>query len=150
MLEEERWLGRYVLDGQGNPVPERDLLTWARWMETQTRILKQTDLGIWGFVSTVFLGLDHSFFFELHAKPILWETMIFGGPYDMEQYKYSSREEALAGHEEVVAKCWDAKKSGKFFYWWLVVYTKRLFKFARFIWWKLRKHELVRMTRSPK
>jgi hypothetical protein len=150
MPEEQHWLGQYMLDGQGNPVPERDLLTWARWMETGTRVLKQTDLGIWGFVSTVFLALDHNFCLGLDAKPVLWETMIFGGPYDQEQYRYSSREEALAGHEELVAKCMDARKSGKIFYWWLVVFAKRLLKFAQFIWGKLRKCKLVRITRNPK
>lgn len=29
--------GRYVLDADGNPVPEPDLMKWAEWMEKAER-----------------------------------------------------------------------------------------------------------------
>jgi len=52
-------------------------------------------------VSTVFLGLDHQFG---AGEPVLFETMVFGGEYDGEQDKYSTWEEAEAGHAEILAK----------------------------------------------
>ena len=50
-------------------------------------------------VSTIFLGLDHSW---ENNVPILWETMIFGGKEDMYQDRYTSYKEALVGHEKAV------------------------------------------------
>lgn len=47
-------------------------------------------------VSTVFLTMDHSF---SKGEPILFETMIFGGQYDDYQWRYSTYEEAEAGHQ---------------------------------------------------
>ena len=51
-------------------------------------------------VSTVFLGLDHAWGF---GPPLLFETLIFGGPYDGEMDRYSTWEQAVAGHERFVA-----------------------------------------------
>lgn len=56
-------------------------------------------------VSTVFLAMDHSWG---DGPPVLWETMVFGGPLDMYQDRYSSEEDARAGHERVVAEVRDA------------------------------------------
>lgn len=50
-------------------------------------------------VSTIFLVLDHGWD---GSGPVLWETMVFGGPDDMEQRRYSSRKAAEAGHVEAV------------------------------------------------
>ena len=58
-------------------------------------IVKQDSIGDIS-VSTIFLGLDHSFMSE---TPILWETMIFGGEFDQYMDRYSSYEDALKGHE---------------------------------------------------
>lgn len=79
-------IDRYILNEHGEPVPEPDLLTWGRWLETATlnpvtnpgaRIVERTQ--ICGFtVSTIFLGLDHRF--GADGPPILWETMIFTAP----------------------------------------------------------------------
>ena len=53
------------------------------------------------FVSTVFLVVDHGFgrYGDKKHKPVLWETMIFGGINDQYQTRYTSLEEARAGHE---------------------------------------------------
>lgn len=78
------WIGQYILDKQGNAHPEYDFLTWAKWMEDPARQLACTQFA-WGRVSTIFLGLDHNFLpmeNPLNYKPILWETMVFGGPLD--------------------------------------------------------------------
>ena len=87
----------YILE-DGNPVPCDSLFKWARWMGRNDRHLAR-DIFSDVRVSTVFLGLDHSFG---GSVPILWETMIFGGEHDQYQKRYSSKEEALAGHDEAV------------------------------------------------
>ena len=90
---------KYTLDEQGNPRPEQDLAAWAKWFETAYRIVKQQQIGA-SKVSTVFLGLDHNF--APSGPPILWETMIFGGPLDQEQDRCSgTREQAEAMHERM-------------------------------------------------
>ena len=53
-------------------------------------------------VSTVWLGIDHSFFAD--SAPIIFETMIFGGDRDQHCWRYSTEAEALDGHEYVVSQ----------------------------------------------
>ncbi len=50
-------------------------------------------------VSTVFLGLDHGYG---DGPPVLFETMVFGGPLDGEQVRYKTWEQAEAGHTAMV------------------------------------------------
>lgn len=88
----------YVLDDTGNPVVEDDLLKWCMWFETnETSVAYQIIGDI--IVSTVFLGINHQF---SDGPPILFETMIFGGPHDQYQERYTTREEALLGHEDAL------------------------------------------------
>ena len=51
-------------------------------------------------VSTVFLQLDHNW--EPAGIPVLFETMIFGGPHDQEMWRYHTWNEAKEGHDIVV------------------------------------------------
>lgn len=51
-------------------------------------------------VSTVWLGINHAFGFG--GPPIIFETMIFGGPYAEEMMRYSTEADALEGHRRVV------------------------------------------------
>ena len=53
-------------------------------------------------VSTVWLGINHNFTMESEGLPIIFETMIFGGLYNEFQIRYSTEEEAFAGHEAIV------------------------------------------------
>jgi len=92
--------GRYIYDEQGNPREEADLMKWAKWFEKADRIVAKTMVGVIE-VSTVFLGLDHSFG---GTVPILFETMVFGGPLDGEQERYATKEQAQKGHEDWVRK----------------------------------------------
>lgn len=88
----------YILK-DGVPVHEPDIKKWGLWFQTADRVLNKTKVeGV--EVSTVFLGLDHGF--DNEDLPVLWETMIFGGPHDQEEWRYTSREEAMAGHERIV------------------------------------------------
>ena len=87
----------YILEGkEAKPV---DLITWAKWFEAADRHVAKTAVNDDINVSTVFLGLDHSFGDGL---PLLYETMIFGGEHDQYQARYSTWEQAKAGHERAV------------------------------------------------
>lgn len=102
---------RYLLDENNNPYPEPDLYKWAegfdelensgrKYVGSNTYTLRGHDI----LVSTVFLGIDHSFAFGLAAQPVLFETMVFAGDIfpEMDGYteRYSTYAEAQAGHTE--------------------------------------------------
>ena len=101
----------YTLDDSGNPIPEPNVLAWARWFEKANRHLGDDTIGEVR-VSTVFLGFGFYSEFESEQgkKLFLWETMTFGPePWDNLCEKYSSREEALAGHAKWVAAVRDGR-----------------------------------------
>jgi hypothetical protein len=82
----------YILEGR-EAVPT-DLMTWARSFEKSDRIVAKTDTPN-GKVSTVFLGLNHNWG---DGPPLLFETMVFGGTLDGDMDRYSTYEQAEAGH----------------------------------------------------
>jgi len=87
--------GHYILVGR-EPVKYDDLEEWARWLEKANRIVARDKTpGV--TVSTVFLGLDHRFRGDV-GPPLLFETMIFGGPHDEYQERCSTWEEAEEQH----------------------------------------------------
>jgi len=57
-------------------------------------------------VSTVFVSLDHGFG---DGPPVLFETLIFGGPLADEGERYSTKAEAEAGHVKWVKLVEEAK-----------------------------------------
>ncbi len=61
-------------------------------------------------VSTVFLSINHQYG---KGPPILFETHVFGGALDGETNRYSTWEEAVAGHKKMVAACRVAAKPEK-------------------------------------
>lgn len=107
-------IDKYILNREGIPVPCEDLLEWAFWFEAsgEQRVVAKTELEppLWRLVlafitrkplcpvrvSTVFLGLNHQF--EEGMPPLLYETMIFGGPCDDFQFRYHDKPTALIGH----------------------------------------------------
>lgn len=104
--------GKYILDKEGEPVEETDLLKWAKWFEDtfsqdpNPRIVARTIIGKYT-VSTVFLAVDYSF--TDSRKPVLFETMVFneenrecGENFDINIERYSTKKEALAGHDKIV------------------------------------------------
>lgn len=97
----------YIEDGNGEVRPVGDILEWGRWRASAESRVALTNLGERGEVSTVFLGLDHRHFGE--GPPILYETLVFGGPLDQEMERYCTRAEAVAGHERMVARVVAAK-----------------------------------------
>lgn len=89
----------YRLEGH-TPV-QCDMMEWAEQFEiiSSRRVAETRVCGVW--VSTVFLGNNHQFG---DGPPLIFETMIFGGPDDQDyQERYSTWDEALAGHERAVA-----------------------------------------------
>jgi hypothetical protein len=97
--------GKYILDESGNPVPERNLITWAKWYEDsmEQRQVAETYLPLWrAYVSTVFLAIDHQLG---SGPPLLWETMVFEGMEGIDIDRCSgNREQAEAMHVKMVNK----------------------------------------------
>ncbi len=103
-----------TLDDAGNVVPEPDLLVWAEWFEQNPDkrrvVLTEFDSGL--RVSTVFLGLNHSWgygpdqWFEMMAFAPKQEKEIFGRRRmigeEMYCQRYATIEEARAGHARAV------------------------------------------------
>lgn len=78
------------------------VLEWAQNFERiENRRVAETilDLDDDVRVSTVFLGIDHSW---AGPPPIVFETMIFGGKHDQYQDRYSTWKQAEEGHERAV------------------------------------------------
>jgi hypothetical protein len=100
-------LGHYVLGGKDGhtPILEEDIIEWAKWFETsrEARRVARTELpGGAGYISTIFLGLDHSFG---DGRPVLFETMSFVGDEQEDWFsRYCTWDEALAGHKRTVAE----------------------------------------------
>ena len=91
----------YILDG--HEVKECDLMTWAKWFgkaDRGDRKVARETIGD-SEISTVFLGLDHSFG---GGSPLLFETMVFGGKLDGEMDRYSTWNEAVLGHKAMAER----------------------------------------------
>jgi hypothetical protein len=89
---------KYILDGK-RAVIEPNLMKWAIWFETADRAVAK-DLIDDVRISTVFIGIDHQFG---NGPPLIFETMIFGGPHDQYQTRSSTWDEAEAQHAEAIA-----------------------------------------------
>ena len=91
----------YILDAEGKPQLEPDWDRWLAWMQANDQPLAETHVAPGVLVATRFMGID-----QRRTKigaPVLWETMIFGGPHDLHQARYTSQAAALTGHERMVA-----------------------------------------------
>ena len=97
-------LPKYILDNHGNPVFEENLFIWAEWFEHSNRLVERTEMPDDIVVSTMFLAVDHNH--QSHGAinhvPILYETMIFGGHNNGYCARYSTKEEAIIGHQIAV------------------------------------------------
>lgn len=97
----------YFLDEDGNPQPTPSIWEMSleesgnywTWLEANKRV-KETTLGDF-WISTVFLGIDHSFMDN--ESPVLWETMITkNGEFLDYQRRYVSQADAEYGHDKIV------------------------------------------------
>jgi hypothetical protein len=91
----------------GEIKPATDLVEWAQWLENASRHVGYDEVS--GFVvSTVFLGINHSFFGK--GRPLWFETMVFRqgidgelkARQDVEQFRCSTLEEARIAHASAV------------------------------------------------
>lgn len=130
--------GYYSPEGKGY----EDVLGWAKDFEPpkdekarekwfkKVRIVKQetTWLGFW--VSTVWLGLDHSWGED--SEPLIFESMVFyKGHSDLDMNRYTTKAQAKAGHAQMV-KNW----SNPFFVLWKIIDRKTWtlqWKWERFV-----------------
>jgi hypothetical protein len=89
----------YILEGH---TPRAATLEeWARWFEKSQveRIVAHDTFKVDGgevFISTVFLGLDHSL---CGGVPMIFETMVFGGDHDGKQWRCSTWDQAVSQHK---------------------------------------------------
>lgn len=87
--------------GQGLP-----LMKWAELLENENyRRIGLTKLWWGGRVSTVWLGLDHSY--DPEGPPLTFETMVFnkrGYGFELDCKRYSNLAEARNGHKAMVKK----------------------------------------------
>lgn len=97
----------YLLDKDKKPYPVSLEESYKLYENMDMKITQQDMVGDIK-VSTVFLGMDHSLPFDADGNPIedptplFWETMIFGGEHDGYQERYTSYEDALAGHQRAL------------------------------------------------
>lgn len=92
-----------ILEPDGTVTPVDNLEQWAVWYKTDA---DNRRIGLTKFngedivISTVFLGIDHSF--AISSKPIWFKTMVFGGDMDGFTKRYTTIEDARAGHYATV------------------------------------------------
>jgi hypothetical protein len=115
-------LTMYRRDGSAYPAGEAGIRQWAEDYEDDDKRRVLESRSWWGErVSTVWLGIDHSFF---GGPPLIFETMAFeqwaqwspprdargwdgrgGGVFihaSLMQERYASESDAIRGHEEVL------------------------------------------------
>lgn len=86
-------------DRQGKPITLRRYEELLRRGELARRVAL-TNIGEDIQVSTVWLGLNHNW--APQGPPLIFETMVFGGPLDEEQVRYPTESQAQMGHRAMV------------------------------------------------
>jgi hypothetical protein len=98
-----KWNAKYILDEDHNVV-EAELMEWARFFEDfSNRLVRKSEVR-GKIVSTVFLGIDHSF--TEYGPPLVFETMVFPGTgsyLEEDVRRYATWDEAVTGHTEMCA-----------------------------------------------
>lgn len=86
---------------------------WGRWFELDERIVAQEYIGEY-FISTVFLGIDHGLNFSEEARPVVFESLVFGSEREaLEQARCCTWDEAVAMHSRFVAMYTDKVREAK-------------------------------------
>jgi hypothetical protein len=104
-MTDGEWARPRYYDRNGQPI---DLYTWSVRFHDKDYQRVAKDEGDGWKVSTVWLGLDHQFG---DGPPLIFETMVFGGPLDDETVRYSTLAEAEAGHAAVLERVRHASSS---------------------------------------
>lgn len=82
----------YILNEKHEVIPCDDIALGAAAIGAN--VVSQEKVGD-AEVSTVFLAI-------MHPGGMLFETMVFGGKHDRDQWRYRTWDEAVAGHRRVV------------------------------------------------
>jgi hypothetical protein len=99
-----RW---YILDDERQARQVKDVREWAQYFEYANRHVANDTIGD-ANISTVFLGVDHRFG---DGPPLIFETMIFGGPLDGEMWRYSTWDDAETGHQMAVKRVRERRRA---------------------------------------
>jgi hypothetical protein len=87
----------YILNDDHTTTP-CEMMVWAKWLsEDRKRVIVKQDIIGEVKVSTVFLGLNHAYLGQ--GAPLIFETMIFGGPEDGYQDRCTTWQQAEKMHE---------------------------------------------------
>lgn len=102
----------YILDEHDNPKIVPNAMIWSQWFEKVDhhrigKCDKIVDLnGNMITISTVFVGIGINIGAPkakgLKLKPYLWETVVFGGHYNLWERKWCIVDDALAGHQKAI------------------------------------------------
>jgi hypothetical protein len=101
-MEDKFWIS---LPGGYREATREEWEAWIEekdWVANGRRIARDEIPG--GFVSTDMLWADHDFSFDKNHAPILWETMVYRNGQWGDCRRYTSREDAIAGHAAYVAE----------------------------------------------
>jgi hypothetical protein len=86
----------YKLVGH-TPVAVNSLSEWQEYLHSAQNLVAETIVGS-SKISTSFSGFDLTF----GEPPLLFETMVLGGPHHGRMQRYSTWEQALKGHDDSV------------------------------------------------
>ena len=94
-------MGDYYILNADHTTTKVSLQEWSDMMETTDRRVAYDELPDGRRVSTVFLGLDHSYW---GGPPLLFETMVFSKNSYSDEYmlRYTTWKQAKRGHEQVM------------------------------------------------
>lgn len=98
-------------DREGKPMTVEEW--YKKFSDFDYKNLKKTTLSWGGVVSTIWLGLDHSFLQQ--GTPLIFESMLFpleSNFLEFDMDRYSTEAEALSGHERMVKKHENGFSSG--------------------------------------
>lgn len=92
-----------MIDDHGNITPTNSIEEFGKiFSDIPKRTMARDVIGN-QLVSSVFLAMDHGF--SRSGPPVLFETMIFGGPHDGWQQRSTSKEGILDYHRIAVEMC---------------------------------------------
>jgi hypothetical protein len=95
----------FYFDRDGKPISQRE---WAlHFGDLAYKHVAITAIGDDIEISTVWIGINHRFFFD-GGPPLIFETLVFGGPMDGYCWRWHNEDAARLGHEQVVERVHEA------------------------------------------
>jgi hypothetical protein len=82
---------------KGKVLVSVSIVEWAKWIDSKQNVICQTQVGALR-VSTTCLGFNHGG----AGVPLYYETMVFPTEAGERQWRYTTYDQALAGHMAIV------------------------------------------------